>query len=66
MIPQTFNDWTNCIVNDCKIDLTKDFAIQRLAVYQDKTNTETQKFLSLYGEEHLKNIIQWFNQIISK
>jgi hypothetical protein len=63
MIPQTFNDWTNCIVNDCKINLTKDFANQRLTVYQDKQNTETQKFISLYGEQHLNNIIQWFNQI---
>lgn len=64
MIPQTFNDWTNCIVNDCKINLTKDFAQQRLAVYQDKRNAETQKFISLYDEQHLNNIIQWFNQVI--
>ena len=64
MIPQTFNDWTNCIVNDCKINLTKDFAEKRLAVYQDNQNTETQKFISLYGEQHLNNIIQWFNQVI--
>jgi hypothetical protein len=63
MIPQTFNDWTNCIVNDCKINLTKDFAEKRLAVYQDNQNTETQKFISLYGEQHLNNIIQWFKQI---
>jgi len=63
MIPQTFNEWTNCIVNDCKINLTKDFATQRLAVYQDNENFETQKFISLYGEQHLKNIIQWLQQI---
>lgn len=36
MIPQTFNDWTNCIVNDCKTNLTTDFAQLRLAVYQDR------------------------------
>lgn len=63
MIPQTFQDWKNCIVNNCKINLTKDFARQRLAVYQDKSNTETQKFISLYGEQHLLNIIQWLQQI---
>lgn len=66
MIPQTFNDWTNCIVNNCKINLTKDFAEQRLAVYQDNQNAETQKFISLYGEQHLENIINWFNQISIK
>jgi len=63
MIPQTFNDWKNCIVNNCKINLTKEFATQRLAVYQDNKNVETQKFISLYGQQHLLNIIQWFQQI---
>ena len=63
MIPQTFEEWHNCIVNDCKINLTKDFAAKRLAVYLDKKNAETQKFSSLYGEQHLLNIIQWLQQI---
>lgn len=63
MIPQTFNDWTNCIVNDCKINLTKYFAQQRLAVYQDMENQETQKFISLYGEQHYSNIINWLKKI---
>lgn len=63
MIPQTFDQWTNCIANDCKINLTKEFAQQRLAVYQDKQNQETQKFISLYGEQHYSNIINWFNKI---
>lgn len=63
MIPQTFEQWKNCIVNDCKISLTKDFAQQRLAVYQDPENKETQKFISLYGEQHLQSIINWFKQI---
>jgi hypothetical protein len=63
MIPQTFNDWTNCIVTDCKINLSKDFIQQRLAVYQDKRNAETLKFISHYGKQHLNNIIQWFKQI---
>jgi len=64
MIPQIFTDWKNCIVNDCKINLTKEFAEQRLAVYENKQNTETRKFISLYGEQHLNNIIQWLKQIL--
>lgn len=65
MIPQTFEEWKDCIVNDCKINLTKEFAQQRLAVYQDKRNPETQKFISLYGEQHHANIIHWFNKIVN-
>ncbi len=63
MIPLDFEDWKNCMANNCKINLTKKFAVQRLAVYQDRQNPETQKFISLYGEQHLINIIQWFQRI---
>jgi len=63
MIPQTFNDWTNCIVNDCKINLTKEFAEQRLSIYQNIDNDETKKFILLYGSKHHSNIINWFKKI---
>jgi hypothetical protein len=63
MIRKTFNDWKNCIVNDCKINLTQEFATERLAVYQGNKNGETQKFISLYGQQHLSNIIKWLQQI---
>jgi hypothetical protein len=64
MIPQTFNDWVSCIQNDCNIKLTKDFVEQRLAVYQNSANDETKKFISLYGEAHLRNIVMWYNQVL--
>ena len=64
MIPQTFDAWRNCIVNDCKIDLTVQFAKTRLLVLEDKSNKETQKFASLYGEEHLNNVIAWLKRIV--
>jgi hypothetical protein len=64
MIPQTFNDWKNCIANDCKINLTKEFAAKRLAIYQDKQNPETHKFIALYGEVHLQNVINWLIQVV--
>jgi len=63
MVPQTFEQWENCIRKDCKINLSKDFAQQRLAVYQKRSNPETQKFVSLYGEQHLQNIIHWLKQV---
>ncbi len=63
MIPTTLSEWTNCIVNECRINLTKEFAAQRLTVYQDSKHQETQKFVALYGEQHLTNIIQWLKQV---
>ena len=65
MIPQTFEEWKNCIVNDCKIPLTKEFAQSRLKVYEDGQNKETKEFVRLYGQDHLNNIIYWLKQVIS-
>lgn len=64
MIPQTFEQWRSCIINDCKINLTEDFARQRLIVYRDQENPETRKFVKLYGKQHLRNIVEWFTRII--
>lgn len=63
MIPQTFEQWKYCIEKDCGITLTKQFAKERLAVYADPAKEETKKFISLYGEQHLKNILKWLQQI---
>jgi hypothetical protein len=63
MIPRTFEEWKNCIVNECRIKLTKDFAARRLKVYEDKHHPETKAFIRLYGEQHLGNIIHWLRKI---
>ena len=64
MIPQTYNEWRNCIVNDCNINLTKEFAEERLKIYKDSSNPQTKKFIELYGNQHLYNIISWLNNEI--
>lgn len=66
MIPHTFEAWKSCIINDCKIDLTQEFAKKRLSVYTDKNNTETKKFAALYGEQHLYNVITWLNMVLNQ
>lgn len=63
MIPQTFEEWKSCMANDCKIELNRDFAQRRLAVDSDDQNQETQKFVSLYGKQHLNKIINWLSKI---
>lgn len=62
MIAKTFDEWENCIINDCGIPLTKDFALKRLKVYNNPRNPETKKFVELYGQQHLDNIIYWFTK----
>ena len=65
MIPQSYEEWKNCIVNDCKIKLTKSFAEKRLNIYQNGNHPETRKFMALYGKQHLDNIIFWYKKVLS-
>jgi len=64
MIPETFEQWKTCLVHDCKIPLTAEFARTRLAVYQDFNKSETKTFIRLYGSQHHQNIIGWFTKIV--
>jgi len=63
MIPKTYNEWRECIVNDCGIALTVEFAQSRVSILKDSNHPETQKFKKLYGDEHLKNTLSWFSHV---
>lgn len=59
----TFEEWRDCIVNDCRIKLTAEFAQKRLAVYENAKSKETQQFVKLYGKAHLRNVIMWLKRV---
>ena len=64
MIPTDFNEWVECITKKCGIQLSSTFAKKRLAILTNETHEETKKYKELYGEDHLNNIIHWYQQII--
>ena len=64
MIPTTYEQWVECITIKCQIPLTKDYIQQRLKSLNDASITETIKFKSLYGDEHLIRIIEWFERAL--
>ena len=39
MIPNTYEAWKSYIINDCKINLTKDLAESGLIIYQNTKRT---------------------------
>ena len=55
MIARNFEEWKNCIVNDCGVKLTKSFAEKRLSIYENARHPETRRFVELYGKQHLSN-----------
>lgn len=63
MLPQSFEAWRHCITVDCGIALTPAFAKTRLTVYLNPDHPETKDFARRYGEQHLRNIISWLQQV---
>lgn len=60
--PENYEQWHHCITVDCGIDITPDFVSQRLAVWRNADNQETQRFADLYGDDYLQAVIGWFEK----
>lgn len=60
MIPKNYQEWKRCIEVDCGIKLSPGFISKRLRIYSNLKNPETIKFKKLYGTQHLKNVISWY------
>lgn len=60
MIPQTFEEWKDCIENKCKIVLTPNYIENRIRELSDDLNSNTLVFIKLYGNEYRNNVLKWF------
>ena len=61
-IPKTYDQWRHCITVDCGIPLTANFVTERLAVWRDEHAKETRRFRKLYGDDHWRAVLGWFEQ----
>lgn len=65
MVPQSYDEWVNCITISCKIDLTIPYINERLDALRDSSNAHTKRYTQLYGESYLEQVIGWFEQALS-
>lgn len=63
---ETYEDWKHCIVEQCRIPLTKAFVAQRLAALADRGDWTTRRFLEVWGERHLSQVVVWFKRALSE
>ncbi|MEM1263824.1 MAG: hypothetical protein AAGH76_15610 [Pseudomonadota bacterium] len=64
--PDTYEQWHHCITQECGIPLTREFVAKRLAVWRDEKSQETQRFRRLYGDDHWRTVIGWFERAESE
>ncbi|WP_444935763.1 hypothetical protein ACJJIW_16535 [Microbulbifer sp. JMSA004] len=63
IVPENYNAWLHCITIECGIELTPEFADQRIRALQDNSNYHTRNFILLYGTEHHQKVLSWFKQV---
>ncbi len=59
---KSYEDWKHCITQLCGIPLTGPYIEQRLAALRNPADNTTQKFVTMWGEDHRLRVIGWFEQ----
>jgi hypothetical protein len=62
VIPASFSEWRHCIEKECGIPLTEGYIAERLALLSNTNSEEASRFRTLYGEDHWRSVIGWFEQ----
>lgn len=61
-VPQSYEEWQHCITVKCGLELTPAYISERLSALTDNEDYQTQRFIVLYGKQHLKSVIDWFHR----
>ena len=60
MIPQTYEEWRDCITVICNQPLTRRYIEQRIKALNTPSDHMTAKFVQLYGEQQRLRTLEWF------
>lgn len=64
VIPKNFVQWKHCIVHECGIPLERTFLETRIKALSNASDQHTKQFVRLYGAQHHKQVLQWFNEAL--
>lgn len=59
---QSYSEWRHALTEQCRIELTPEYARSRVAALQNAKDPATREFTEKYGEAYLQQVIQWFEQ----
>ncbi|MEM1302642.1 MAG: hypothetical protein AAGH17_08675 [Pseudomonadota bacterium] len=61
-VPNSYEEWKDCITVKCDIPLTARYVEERLAALTDDTDFHTQKFKERWGAKHHARTVEWFER----
>ncbi|MEM9059723.1 MAG: hypothetical protein AAGD13_04605 [Pseudomonadota bacterium] len=62
IVPETYEEWENCITVKCGIPLTAKFVEDRIEALENTRDYGTRKFIDQWGEAHHARTLAWFRE----
>jgi len=62
-LTDSFESWRHCITVKCKIELNPPYVEERISELKNLEQESTIRFISLYGKDHYRNVLNWFEQL---
>lgn len=66
VIPQTYDEWEQCITVKCGIPLTADYVAGRIGALEDGGDFHTRKFIERWGTAHHARTLGWFREAAAR
>lgn len=63
-VPRTYSEWRHCITVLCGIPLTLPYIETRIATLADPLDHGTQRFVAVWGANHLQHVRAWFERAL--
>ena len=60
--PTSYEEFYYLITQRCGTALTRAYCAERVAALKDNANPTTREFVQMYGGEHCRQIIAWYEQ----
>ena len=61
-VPETYEEWKQCITVLCDIPLTPSYVQERISALGNMSDYHTQRFVERWGEAHYNQTLVWFRQ----
>lgn len=63
---ETYEQWKLCLQRNLGKDWNKEFLQKRIDVLSNHANSETKKFLQVYGKARAEQVLQWFKKALEE
>ena len=60
--PTNYGEWRECIEVHCRMRITEAFCKERIADLEKGKSLYASRFIELYGEQHLRDVLEWMRR----